>query len=259
MTEPREELSNAAKKLLDSERLRPGPSAADAQAVLDRLMGAGAFAAGAAATPASGAVVAKVLLGALVGGAVGAGAVSWRASTQLDQAREELATVRQALAARELAPPTVVREPPSQAVAAEAPSAPSPAGDPAPSPTARRRTMTEPAASPPPVEPAPPARESLDREAALIERARTALLKRDFESAAAALLEHQEKLPGGRMVEERELMLVQLSLARGRYAEARTAARRFRQAYPASLFTSTLNALFQGADGIDESKQIGDP
>ncbi len=220
--EESEPLSSLATQLLELERQRSGPGPAVEQRVFDRLVQAQAF-----LPAAAGAGLAKVLIGAAIGALVGGGAVATWYSSQLQLARSELAVARAVVPAPQ--------PPPDEA---PPPASPSPTVQPLPVVVA------------PPVQPRPkptPRGESLSEEAALIDQARTALLKNNLDGAAAALAQHQTKFAHGRMVEEREVMTIQVLLGQGKEAEARAAGDRFRKRYPSSSLTPTVEALFERA------------
>ncbi|MBL8954892.1 MAG: hypothetical protein JNK82_29210 [Myxococcaceae bacterium] len=245
MSDVLEELIDDAKLLVDAERQRPGPTAAETEAILARVMEAGAVTAAA-----GGAVALKVIAGVVVGLAVGGGLVGWRLSGEIAQLRAELEAERRvpALSAAVVEP----TPPPPPVPAAVVPEPVRPRPVVAQKPV---RVEPEPAAPPAAMEPPELAADSIAREATLIDRARTALLKRDFESAELALTEYAQRFPAGRMIEEQELMMVQLHLGRGRHADAQRAAERFRQAHPKSLFMPTLNRLVDADDGTFDSNR----
>jgi enoyl-CoA hydratase/carnithine racemase len=118
-----------------------------------------------------------------------------------------------------------------------------------------------PAAISPPVEPvlpagpvtfgAPPERsrrreaveaDVLKAENTLLERARTALLRREPQSALEALRELRRTHPHGHLAEERDALTVQSLAQMGRTAEAREAAREFRRGYPRSVLLQSVDA-----------------
>ncbi len=230
-SEESEPLSSLAVSLLALEKNREGPSAAEEQRVLDRLVQVHAFQP--VATAASGGglkgVLAKVAVGAAVGAVVGGAVVGAWFSGQLEDARADLA------AAKASVPPLVAPEPAPLAPVPqlEAPIAPAPA----PSRHAKVKALTV----------AGPQVDSLSEEAALIDQARTALLKNNLEGAGEALAQHQAKFPSGRMVEEREVMGIQVLLGLGKEAEARAAGERFRRLHPSSLLAPTVEAIFERA------------
>jgi hypothetical protein len=84
--------------------------------------------------------------------------------------------------------------------------------------------------------------ESLTRERALVETARSAVARGDGSAALQATSEHARTFPNGRLVEEREALAVQALVLAGRRDEARARAERFRQRYPNGLFLPVVDA-----------------
>jgi outer membrane protein assembly factor BamD (BamD/ComL family) len=77
-------------------------------------------------------------------------------------------------------------------------------------------------------------------ERALLEEARMALAQGSVPAAIAALTRHEQEFPRGRLVEEREAMLVQALLRAGRTAEAESRARAFGDRFPGSLLVPVV-------------------
>ncbi|MBX7113266.1 MAG: hypothetical protein K1X64_02945 [Myxococcaceae bacterium] len=235
-TDESETLTSLAKNLIALEQQRQGPSPTDEQRVLERLVQTNAFQPATAAASVghfgTKAVVTKTLFSAAVGALVGGTAVGAWFSGRLQEAREEVTQLRAALTEpKQEKVPSVVRTEPAQPPTPPAPSLPTVSRKPhaveAPKPMAKS--------------------DSLSEEAALIEQARTALLKNDLPAALAALTQHHATFPSGRMVEERDVMMIQVLLGQGRDAQARAAADRFRHEHPSSLLRPTLDALFEQA------------
>jgi hypothetical protein len=86
----------------------------------------------------------------------------------------------------------------------------------------------------------------LARERALIETARTALLRRDPQAASVALERHLERFPRGRLREERQALRVQAMAASGQAAQARALADEFRRLYPRSLLLPLVDGSVRG-------------
>ncbi len=221
-----ETLSATAKRLLELERGREGPTGLEEQRVFEALIQAQAFQPLVAAAGAK-AVAAKVILGIAAGAIVGGGAVGAWFKSELEQTRAALA-----LAQEVSIPVPVVASP----VMAEPVVAPAEKAVP-PSRTSKPKAVG--VASP------SPQRESLSEEAALIDQARTALLKNNLEGAAAALAQHEVKFPSGRMVEERQVMEIQVWLGQGHEEKAQALRIQFHQRYPDSLMGPTVDALFE--------------
>lgn len=131
-----------------------------------------------------------------------------------------------------LAPPRALPEP----LPAPAPLAPPPIAAPEPTPA--------PQPAPPKVTtstvdagtPRPGARDlSLSAERALLEVARAALAKGETAAALDALTQHERDFANGRLVEEREALMIRALLTAGRDAEAQARTARFKERFPESL------------------------
>jgi hypothetical protein len=221
-----EPLTDAAREAVRLERLRPDPSPCHADAVLGRVtqtLGLGATAAGAVSAATTGAaktggLVSKFLVGGaclVLGAAGGAGGVY----RQMSRSNAELADrVTELEAQRALS-----------------------AADPVPNPPAR-----EPEAVP--VKPARTNRpaaveaDALREENVLLERSRTALLRREPQAALDALEELRRTHPRGRLSEERDALWVQALAQLGRSDEATEATKEFRRKYPRSVFLPSVDA-----------------
>ncbi len=84
---------------------------------------------------------------------------------------------------------------------------------------------------------------TLKEERTLLDQARSALARRDGVSALEALTEHGRKFGGGKLAEEREALLVEALVARGRFADARRNARAFEAKYPHSVFLNRVEQI----------------
>lgn len=120
------------------------------------------------------------------------------------------------------APPPAPAPAPVPAVAPTSPPAPAPEPLPPPARSARTRAAQ------------PEAPDDLMGELALIQRAQRSLSRGDGSGALAALREHAQRYPRGRLREEREAAQALALCAAGRGDEARAAADRFVSAHPAS-------------------------
>jgi hypothetical protein len=135
--------------------------------------------------------------------------------------------------------------PPTEAPAVLAPAPPAPAEAaaaeadvPAPAPVT----------GPPPARARPnePSRDrGLGAERKLIEMARSALARGQADGALASLARHARAFPNGQLGEERDSLRVQALVAKGRLAEARSSAERFRRKYPRSLFIPVVERALQ--------------
>ncbi|MGA9524263.1 MAG: hypothetical protein WBV82_22605 [Myxococcaceae bacterium] len=119
-------------------------------------------------------------------------------------------------------------------------AAPPPAHVPAP-PQPVRKSPARPAPGPASTE------SSLDKENVLLERARTALLRREPEAALIALEEHVSRHAAGRLSEERDALRVQVLVLLGRRPEAESLARAFRERHPHSLLLPAVDAAISRA------------
>lgn len=131
---------------------------------------------------------------------------------------------------------------------------------PAPVPPAPEAALTKDDASPAPAAPPPapalprqraaqkprptlPAPSTLNHERALLDRARTALARRDASSALEALELHGTDYPKGQLREEREALRVHVLMLLGKPEEARGAFSSFRSEYPQSPLIEPLGRI----------------
>ncbi|MGA9520967.1 MAG: hypothetical protein WBV82_05855 [Myxococcaceae bacterium] len=80
-----------------------------------------------------------------------------------------------------------------------------------------------------------------------MERARTALLRREPDAALVALEEHVARHPSGRLSEERDALRVQVLVLLGRQPEAESLAKAFRDRHPNSLLLAAVEAAISSA------------
>jgi hypothetical protein len=85
---------------------------------------------------------------------------------------------------------------------------------------------------------------SLGEEQRLLDTARAAVGRGAFSAALTSLAEHEARFANGRLVEERELLMVQALAGSGRAEEAKARAARFEARFPGSIF---LPAVRQGS------------
>jgi len=135
-------------------------------------------------------------------------------------------------------PPAV---PPAPVIVPRSPTADA---SPRTSPTSRR---IRPAARAAPGSGAPPAEADerdldLAAERALLDTARTALGRAQGLAALDVLHLHGAQFPSGRLVEEREALVIHALVQLRRYEEARQAAARFRRQRPASMLLPVVDA-----------------
>jgi hypothetical protein len=88
--------------------------------------------------------------------------------------------------------------------------------------------------------PASSASDSYALELGLLQKARAAVLSREFSSALDVIAEHERRFPAGRFQEEREALRVKALAGLGRNDEARSAAERFRERFPRSVLSTRI-------------------
>lgn len=251
-----EPLSAAAQGILDLEKSRPAPPEIPVDHLFDRLSqtlhfqvattaaaGMSSASGGGVSTAVSATktavatklvtAIALVTLGAAsgVGGTV---AVMHQTQRRLEMRVEELES-----AARSAPAPVAAVEVSRPEVAV--PEAP----------VARVAAISVPKVSPktaktPPSE-LPEAADSLAAETALIDRARTAMLRGEPESALTALRVHAAEYRTGRLSEERDALLVQVLMLLHRKTEAVEASVRFKSEYPRSLLTQSVESAINAS------------
>jgi hypothetical protein len=84
--------------------------------------------------------------------------------------------------------------------------------------------------------------DQLARERQIIDKARSALARRDADAALAAVAEHARSFPRGQLVEMREALAVQALVQGGRGPEARARAERFHRTFPASMYSPVVDS-----------------
>ena len=82
----------------------------------------------------------------------------------------------------------------------------------------------------------------VDHERLLIDTARTALMRGDYEEAIAATHRHTRRFPQGSMIEEREAIAIVALSRSGRGAQANLRAERFIARYPRSVHRAMVDA-----------------
>jgi hypothetical protein len=181
-----------------------------------------------------------ILVGAAVGGAIGAGGrVAWvvRDASSPVQASPTMPASAPVTAANSEphAPPLTPRAPapassadPALADQEARPRDPSQKMAAAPAETASTATTKD---------------TSLGEERALIDMARTAVARGQWDAALATIERHAHEFPKGRMWEEREWLRIQALLAAGRNDEARQRAASFRKTFPHSFLLPALDKL----------------
>lgn len=116
---------------------------------------------------------------------------------------------------------------------------PAPSRAPAPAGTSRSPSRAAPAAV----------------ELALLQRARSAVARRDFSAAMTALREYARRFPNGRLIEERDALRVKALCGLGRRTDARRAFVAFERRFPRSPL---LQALGQIADSTRQGSASAD-
>ncbi len=87
------------------------------------------------------------------------------------------------------------------------------------------------------------ARSTLADEQALIDRARSALLRQRSDDALAAANEHAQRFPQGKLVEDRDMLIVQALLANGDHKGAESRAASFKRTYPKSIYIPAIERM----------------
>jgi hypothetical protein len=77
----------------------------------------------------------------------------------------------------------------------------------------------------------------------LLDRARRFDRRGDYHAALASTREHQRRFSNGRLVEEREALLIRALMGLGRAAEAGEAAMLFRRRFPHSVLLETIDRM----------------
>jgi hypothetical protein len=119
---------------------------------------------------------------------------------------------------------------------------------PAPSPASESAAERSAATASSPALPSPPASSrgnQLAAERGLLDVARTALGRKDGESALAALLQHQQRFPRGALSEERDAMMVQALILQQRFGEAKAQGQAFRKRYPGSVLGPRVKSAIE--------------
>jgi hypothetical protein len=78
------------------------------------------------------------------------------------------------------------------------------------------------------------------REMQVLERARRAFARGDYDTVFSAIDEHQRTFPSGRLAEERDALRVRVLFRQHRFRDARRAAEAFRDTFPHSIFLRGL-------------------
>ncbi|GAC1573223.1 MAG: hypothetical protein NVS3B20_24330 [Polyangiales bacterium] len=84
--------------------------------------------------------------------------------------------------------------------------------------------------------------EALGVERAILEVARTALARGDYDGSLVELARHAQRFPRGQLTEERESLAIQALSGAGRVAEARARATQFRKRCPGSMLLPVVQA-----------------
>jgi hypothetical protein len=259
--------------LIEADRNQPGPPEEVRQKVarrVDRALGLGGAmlipvpalgkvsvppSAGSVAAPAAVGVAAwKIAIGVAVVALAGAGGFTLAARRAPASATREPATmaigrsagnVSAGLGAVGVAPEAKSAATPST-VENSAPSIlldldADPASINAPAPTTAAAAK---ASSPEHARPARPT-DRLADERKLLDRARSALARRDAGDALAAIRAHEKAFGRGQLVEEREGMRVQALVVAHDFGSARAAGERFRKAYPHSVFQPVVDRALE--------------
>ena len=85
--------------------------------------------------------------------------------------------------------------------------------------------------------------DQLARERGLLEVARSALRTGDLRLATKNLVEHELRYPEGALREERQVLQIELAVARGDASDAARRAAQFRREFPSSVFAARVDEL----------------
>jgi hypothetical protein len=238
-----ERLSGELEALLDAERDIEAPGA-DARARLLARLGPivipGAIGAGVGAAAASGASGTETAATSKAAGLLGAGV---KAKLVVAAIAGAVGAVGGAMTHAALTRPPVPKLAPT--TVAPTPIPPPPAASAPPLPEPVQSALSAPTSAPSAVQPARSGAStaaSLRTERLLLERATAALMRGDANSALAALHEHARRFPQGELAEEREVLLVRALRAAGQNDAAEKQAKDFKQKFPSSLQSGTLDA-----------------
>lgn len=168
-------------------------------------------------------------------GVAGGGVLAYHAGERAERARHA-APAEAAPPARPSAIPSAPEAPPDPSQTSAPPPAPASAVTPPVVSSARLAASTSPTASQRPVD----RDAALVEELALVQTARTALVRGDAAGALDATKQHRRRFPSGRLVEERESLAIQALARLGRDDEARQRAADFERTYPSSLFRPAI-------------------
>jgi len=163
-------------------------------------------------------------------GAGGAATVKWIAAGVV--AVGGGVAIQQAVSHRDRSPPPPPISAPAPALAPIAEVTPDAAPEPVPVPAPAAAVHRAP-------EP------SLADEAALLDRARTALQRGDARAALATCDAHVKNFTHGALREERERIAIEALLALGRHGDAEARAQRFDRAFPNSVQSERIHALLR--------------
>lgn len=198
--------------LFDAERTRAEPAADAAKArVFSRIEGSLAAGTSTLALAKLGPLLASLV----VGGAIGAGVTSYVQKPQV-------VYIDRSSAPATTSPPVVVAPTSNASVVPPQPSAPS---------------------APPSAPPVARVEDTLARERALLDGARTSLVHGDASAALAAADRHAHDFPRGQMAEEREALAIQALAKLGRAGEATDRAADFRSRYPNSVLGPAVDSV----------------
>lgn len=239
-----------ARELLQAARpvppIPPGVRAASADAVRSLAQtGAPSTVIGAASVKLGGSVVA----------ALAAASLWWALSRSPSDAP---------IPAPAAAPIAAPEERPTPPAAPAAPAAPQVADAPATPPAPARPARPAPPRPPPPAAievvpappaPSPPAVDTLAREAALLESARSSLTT-DPERALAEIARHRAEFPQGQLSAEREILGIDALGRLGRHEEARARAETFLATSPQIVLKERVERIMKRNQSVDSVKGL---
>jgi hypothetical protein len=159
------------------------------------------------------------------------------------------------LAVRAQTPPAPPRLTPlpAMSIVIAAPAAPPKAAEPIASPSAEPSTSPSaepprhPSAAPSAAASAEPKSDTMPRERALLDVARTAFGKRDPRATIAALEQHRREFPNGKLAEERDALMIEALVEAGRGSEAKQRGAEFKASHPKSILAPAVDDALKSA------------
>ncbi len=137
---------------------------------------------------------------------------------------------------------------PPQSIVNAAPAVPPPSASPIVEPSASlsAEPRRHPGTAAPTVASAEPKSDTMPRERALLDVARTAFGKRDPRATIAALEQHRREFPNGKLAEERDALMIEALVEAGRAAEAKERGAEFKASHPKSILAPAVDDALKG-------------